>query len=224
MSKILIAVCAFLMLAVAPAVKADPLVVTGGALTVPGFLRAPVYSFTAQNFSVTGAGSEFGSAPSCFPCTSGNSINLSSLFVGGSLGLGSLTVNGTTFDNLFFGGFFQFTSGTVVIPAATTNISITSPFTFTGRLAACPLELGGPDCTPSKQIFSSEFVGRGTAILELRFFGLNANGDSLYNFSAVGYIFDNAEVPEPTTLTLLAAGLMGLAAKRRFRKKRNVAE
>jgi hypothetical protein len=223
MSKTLIAVCAFFLLAVAPAVKADPIVVTSGSLTVPGFLRAPQYSFSGQNFSVNGAGSEFGSAPGCFPCASGGSINLSSLFVGGSLGTGSLTVNGTTFNNLFFGGLFQFTAGTVLIPAATTNISLTSPFTFSGNLAACPLELGGPDCTPSKQIFSAALVGQGLATLQLRFLGLTAGGASLYQFENITYTFDSAEIPEPATITLLAAGLAGLAA-RRFRKKRSVAE
>ena len=221
MSKIFIALCAFFMLAVAPAVKADPLVVTSGSLTVAGFQRAPQYSFSGQNFLLGGAGGEFGSAPGCFPCASGGSINLSSLFVGTSLGIGSVTVNGTNFGNLFFAGVFQFTAGTVLIPAATTNISVTSPFTFAGNLAACPLELGGPDCMPSKQVFSAQLVGQGIASLQLRFIGFTPGGASLYQFENLTYTFEGSEIPEPATITLLAAGLAGLAA-RRFRKKRNV--
>lgn len=225
MSKVLIILCAFLTLAIAPSVNADPLVVTGGSLTVPGQLRAPQYSFTGQNFTVNGHGSEFGAAPSCFPCRGGELIGVNSVFVGGSLGLGSLIVNGASFDNLFFGGVFQFTGSPVLVPVGTTNISLTTPFMFSGNLVACPLEsVSGPDCMPSQRIFSAQFVGQGLVTLQFRFILITPNGDSLYQLDTVTYNFDSAEVPEPLTITLLATGLVGLAVKRTFGKKRNVAE
>lgn len=214
MLRILISLCAFLMLVITPSVKADPVVVTSGSLTVPGFLRAPQYTFAGQNFSLTGHGSEFGNAPSCFPCTSGDVINMNSLFVGSSLGLGSLTFDGVTLENMVFRGVFQFTAAPVLVPTATTNITLTSPFTFSGSLFVCTLE-GSANCGTTTAIFSAQFVGQGIATLQLR---INANS-TLFDFQSVTYTFENAEIPEPMTLTLLALGLSGLVVKRTFRKR-----
>ena len=49
MSKIIIGICTFLMLFITPSVQADPVVITGGSLSVVGFLGNPVYSLTGSN-------------------------------------------------------------------------------------------------------------------------------------------------------------------------------
>ena len=217
MSRILIALSALLLLTLTPSVKADPIVITSGSLTVPGIFRAPQYSFSGQNFSVTGGGGDPGASPNCAPCVGGNLISMNSLFVGLSLGSGSVTFDGTTLNSVVFGGVFEFTAAPVLIPAVTTDISLTSPFTFSGSLFACPLEVGGLNCTASQQIFSAQFVGQGIATIQLHFVQI-FNGNFLFDFRGITYTFESAEIPEPMTITLLTAGLTGLAY--RLRKKR----
>ncbi|HSE21257.1 MAG TPA: hypothetical protein VLB68_06345, partial [Pyrinomonadaceae bacterium] len=207
MPRIVIVLCAFLMLTLTPSVKADPIVVTSGSLSVTGITGGPRFSLFGENFSVDGGGEQGSNqAAQCFPCVSGNVIGLNGFFAGSSLGGGTITIDGTTFTNLVFAGTFVFTAS-AVIPAATTNISITAPFTFAGDIRGCEFHGGPPDCSPGDSVFSTQLVGQGIATVQLDFFFVNASGNSLYGFNSITYNFQSAEVPEPMTITLLAAGL-----------------
>ena len=223
MSKIFIVLCAFLMLTLAPSVKADPLVVTSGSLSVTGIFDGPSYSLSGENFSISGGGEPGSAQPtSCFPCVSGNLLGVNGFFAGSSLGGGTVTIDGITFDNLVFVGTWVFTGSPVIIPAGTTNVTITAPFTFAGDITACVFQGGLPACSLDDSVFSTQLVGQGIATIQLNFFRLTPSGNSLYGFNSVTYTFQSAEVPEPMTITLLAAGLMGLCAKWKFAKKRRL--
>jgi hypothetical protein len=215
MSKILIGLCTFVMLVVTPSVKADPIVITSGSLTVMGPFGIPRYTISGQNFSVTATGRDQGNTPSCFPCPSGSPISISSFLVGTTLGAGTVTINGTTFNNVFFLGQFSLAAPSVFLPADLTSVTVTAPFFFSGFLTGCD----DPLLICNNQIFTTELVGQGTVTA---FFdsGIPFNGITLYSFRSVTYEFQSVPTPEPMTILLLASGLIGVAAKLRTRHKR----
>jgi hypothetical protein len=217
MSKIVIGLCALLMLVITPAVHADPIVITSGFLSVSGTARAS-YSLTGNNFSVTGANGDTGNSPAtgCLPCASGSLLSTGSFFVGTSLGHGSATINGTTFSNVGFLGEFGLGGASILLPAGTENLTITFPFTFSGNIRGCDSNVS---CL--NVIFSTtELVGQGIGTLELTFGRIHESGVALYDFKSLTYNFQSSEVPEPMTITLLATGLIGVGAKLRSRTRR----
>ena len=217
MPRILIALCALLLLTIAPSVKADPIVITGGTLTVTGSIPGgPRFTLTGDNFSVSGGGDQ-GSSPSCFPCRSGDFISVGGFFAGSSLRAGTVIVDGMTFSGLM-SGQLVFTGPPILIPEAMTNISITGPFTMTGFINVCALK-PFPDCGGDDVLFTTDLVGQGIVTINLTFLRI-LNGRPLYQMSSVTYTFQAAEIPEPMTITLLTFGVIGLGAKRAYQQRR----
>ena len=105
MSKIFIGLFALVMLGVAPAVQADPIVITSGTLSVNSSASAS-YTLNGLNFSVTSVGGDSGNSPAmgCKPCASGQLVSTSTFLVGSSLGSGPATINGTSFSQLVYFG------------------------------------------------------------------------------------------------------------------------
>lgn len=216
MSKFMIGLCAFVMLAATPSVFADPIVITSGSLSVNSSAVA-TYTLNGQNFSVTSIGGDSGnSGPAgCLPCGSNNPVSTGTFLVGTSLGQGSATINGTTFNPVEFLGSFSLGGAPVMLPVGTTDVSFTIPFNFVGDIRGCEDNVS---CV--NQVFSTvELVGQGFLTVEFNFAGTTDSGISIYTFKSLTYNFQSAEVPEPMTVALLATGLVGLGAKLKSRRK-----
>jgi hypothetical protein len=218
MSKIIIGLCAFVMLAVAPAARADPIVITSGSVSLIGAFGVTTYSLAGQNFSISGGGDGgFSSARNCIPCLSGSTLGVNTVIIGTGLGSATVTINGTTFPGLSILGTLELAGGGFAIPAGVTNLTLTSGFSLSASIFGCQ----GSQflCTMDNAVFSTTLQGSGTATLRLVFAGVNANGNSLYTFQSLIYNF-GPDVPEPMTIILLATGVMGLGAKLKLSRNR----
>jgi hypothetical protein len=203
MIRIFAAACALsLLLAFTPSkTRADPIVITGGSVTVFAFPAVPAYNLLGNNFQATGIAPP-GLIPIrglCSPCASGSLVFVSASFAGFNL-TGDQTLA------------FSFVGPSITIPFSLTNQTVTSPFEFSGTLTGCVM----PDCGPVTPTFS--LIGGGTASFDLVFNGLNTDGVPTFTFQDITYHF---EVPEPMSLMLLAGGLtaLGAAFRRRYRSR-----
>ena len=217
MSKILIGLCAFVMLTFTPSVRADTILITNGLLSTSGIFGGAFYTFTGSGFSLTAAG-EGGHTQlrNCFPCTSGQSLSSGISIMGNGLGSGTVTINGIT-QNVLLLGSLDLSGTAFTIPAATTNVTLTGSFSLTGSIFGCPLAQA-PFCSEGfNSVFSTQLAGSGTVVVRLAFIDLDSQGNSRFSFSSVTYtIGGDSNVPEPLTITLLTTGLIGLATKFRF--------
>ncbi len=181
---------------------ADPIIVTGGTLTVEGLVGGPRYSLSGNNFSAGGGGDRgaVGLQTGCAFCPVGSVISVNAVFAGSSLG-----------DN--HAGTFIFTGPPITLPFSLTNLTLTSPFQFTGNLITCL-----QSCVTGPTISNVSLVGSGTATFEL-IPGVTPSGVSGFTFRTITY---NFEVPEPASILLLGGGLAALGAelRRRYRSSR----
>ncbi len=216
MSKIL-CLCATLLMIVAltPATAtADPLVITSGTGFVTGFSGGPSFNVTGLNFAANGGGDQGSSTPqtSCFPCAPGTAITVGGFF-GGSSVLHSATLNGTFYPNVGLGGVLILTGPPIIVPNSTSDLILTSPFSFSGQLQLCSSNCG----SFQPPFFTVDLIGSGIATVNLQLFHL-PNGNPIFQFQSVTYDF---QTPEPMSILLLGGGLLGLAAKlRRPRSRR----
>jgi hypothetical protein len=219
MSKIILSLCVFVMLAITPSVRADTVIVQSGSVSLPGAFGGISYSLAGQNFSINGA-AEFAlnSARNCIPCLGGTFLGGSSTIMGNGLGSGFVTINGQTFVNVLFTGTLQL-NASFAVPVAFTNVTLTSGGSLFASITGCK----GPflPCDQNNPIFSMTLLGNGTATLHLLFSGVNHDGIPLFSFGSLDFDFGSpVQTPEPMTITLLGAGVVGFAAKLRLSRRK----
>jgi hypothetical protein len=198
MFRISSALCTLLLIvAFTPSTThADPIFITSGTLTVTGLNGGPVYSLSGVNFASGGSSGEKGAVSlqnQCAPCSVGQVISVNATFAGSGLGANHA-------------GVFTFTGPPITVPFSLTNLTLTSPFQFSGNLITCQ-----DNCFNTPAVSNFSLVGGGTATFEL-ISGLTPNGTRVFTFRTITY---NFEVLEPMSILLLGGGLAALAARLR---------
>jgi len=208
-------------------VNADPITVTGTAVSVNGAFFGPSIGFnlTGQNFSASvgdsGGADHIGNF-GIFPCSRTGS-GLLGQCTSANLGYhsqsdlrGTFTFNGQTFNADIINSLnFQLTSPTFVIPPEFLDdeaIVVTAPFSFLGSALIAQsgevIQLDGAGTV--RLLLTRQTIGSITALML-------DHADYTFGSAVEGVTVE--AVPEPATMVLLISGLAGVAVRLRHRSR-----
>lgn len=186
--------------------QADPIVITGG------LVDAKASGFLISGPDTLLSGTTF-PANATWVFLGGQLVNIGRDF---AVGISSATpvtqiVNGTTY-NAVLGGILRFSATTFTAPPPLEeHFSLSTPFQMSGQLSGF-LHTPGQG-TP---LFSIALTGRGFTTVS----GRVNTSSTLYVGDTLQYRFtDEAPVPEPASILLVATGVAGLYGMRNRRRR-----
>jgi hypothetical protein len=139
-------------------------------------------------------------------------------YFGGSIGSGTATVAGTSYDRIYFDGELRFRSADVTAPPSTPNgFTVSQPFTFSGYL------IGVPDRGSSPEVFRPALTGHGTVTASFLPLVAVEGYPPIFDFQTIRYEFASDAVPdpvpEPATLLLFGSGLGAALFRKGVRRR-----
>lgn len=195
------------------AAQAEPVTITGGALTATGLLSDPIFILTGDGFAVAGGATHGNAGPAmCAPCVGGDVVSFESFFVGSTLGAGPAIVEGVAYASLWYAGVLHFEGATAAFPGGSGTVVVNAPFALD---AVPPLESFIAGYVTQEMIgppvFTTRLAGGGLATATF-----TEGPAGFFTFDSVTYAFSAspAPVPEPATLVLVGSALAAIGARR----------